>query len=158
MSPTSVTPATRTPLTFVPAAWSVEVRADRAYFDRLQPDDVEFPADCPPKTYALEAPEVLIGRRSASRGVEPDIDLGCEPVDSAISHRHAVLRRADDGTYTIADLESTNGTCINDGDKPIEAGVEHALCDGDRIHLGAWTTITVRAGPPERITEEAVRR
>jgi pSer/pThr/pTyr-binding forkhead associated (FHA) protein len=103
-------------------------------------------------------PEVLVGRRSTSSGVDPDVDLAGEPVDVAVSHRHALLVRGEDGTYGVVDLDSTNGTCLNGAETPIEPGVRHLLADGDRIHLGAWTTITLRAGRPERITEEVARR
>jgi hypothetical protein len=140
-----------------PATWFVEVRADRQYFDRLQPDDVEFPSDPPTRTIELDQPEILVGRHSTSSGVDPDVDLACEPVDIAVSHRHVLLVRADDGSYGVVDLDSTNGTCLNEAETPIEPGVRHLLADGDRIHLGAWTTITLRAGRPERITEEVVR-
>jgi pSer/pThr/pTyr-binding forkhead associated (FHA) protein len=45
----------------------------------------------------------------------------------------------------VQDLGSTNGTTINDGADPIDADAPVPLGDGDRIHLGAWTTITLRA-------------
>jgi hypothetical protein len=141
-----------------PAAWHVEVCADRAYFERLQPDDVAYPVDRPPLAMALDQPEVRVGRTSASRGTEPELDLGGEPVDPAISHLHAAFVRDDAGSYSVVDRGSTNGTYLNEATEPIEPGELHPVRDGDRVHVGAWTTITVRAGALEHITEEAVRR
>jgi hypothetical protein len=154
---TASTPAVGVGLA-APTTWHLEVCADRAYFERLQPDGVEFPVERPPLAVALEQPEVRIGRASRSRGTAPELDLGGEPIDPAISHLHAAFVRADDGSYSVVDRGSTNGTCLNDSTEPIEPGVLHPVGDGDRVHIGAWTTITVRAGALERVTEEAVRR
>ena len=84
----------------------------------------------------------LIGRRNRKQGVEPEIDLGIHPVDRGVSTQHAVLRIRDSG-LTITDLGSTNGTSLNDSDELLGNGEEIPLADGDRIHVGAWTTITV---------------
>ena len=87
---------------------------------------------------------MVIGRRSASRGIHPDIDLADDPEDPAISHIHAMFVRSADGTYSIVDAGSTNGTTLNDDPTPIPPDAAIALVHGDRIHLGAWTTITIR--------------
>ena len=84
----------------------------------------------------------LIGRRNRDQGVEPEIDLGIHPVDRGVSTQHAVLRVRDSG-LTITDLGSTNGTSLNDSDDFLVNGEEIQLSDGDRVHVGAWTTITV---------------
>ena len=55
-----------------------------------------------------------------------------------------MLERQSDGAYAIRDLESTNGTTLNDDPRPVSADSPVRLADGDRIQLGAWTTITVR--------------
>jgi pSer/pThr/pTyr-binding forkhead associated (FHA) protein len=44
------------------------------------------------------------------------------------------------------DPGSTNGTTLNDAPAAITPNTPVALADGDRIHLGAWTTITIRHG------------
>lgn len=143
--------ATSSPATSGPApsgpqpGWELTVTADRAYYDRQQPDGVEFPAVCPPRTYNLTDGEVRIGRRSSSRGIQPEVDLSGAPEDSAISHLHAMLIRQPDGSYSVVDPGSTNGTTVNDNPDPIKANVQVHLTDGDRIHLGAWTTITIHS-------------
>lgn len=48
---------------------------------------------------------------------------------------------------TITDLGSTNGTSLNGSDDLIPADTAFPLRSGDRIHLGAWTTITLSTEP-----------
>jgi predicted component of type VI protein secretion system len=50
----------------------------------------------------------------------------------------------DDGAYALRDAGSTNGTTLNDDLRPLARDVTMPLSDGDRIRVGAWTTITVR--------------
>jgi hypothetical protein len=45
----------------------------------------------------------------------------------------------------VSDLGSTNGTYLNDEQKPLTAGQTRSVGDGDRVHVGAWTTITLHA-------------
>jgi hypothetical protein len=135
----------------VPGGWRVVVAADRAYHQRMQavaePDvePIAFPVFCPERRFILPDKQVLIGRRSRTRGIEPDIDLTGPPEDAAVSHMHALLVGATDG-WALVDLDSANGTYLNDSTEPIEANVPVALSDGDRIHVGAWTTMTILAG------------
>ncbi|HEX3540825.1 MAG TPA: FHA domain-containing protein [Acidimicrobiales bacterium] len=128
-------------------AWEAEVTADRDYYERMEPEGVPFPLHCPPRRFVLAGPEVRIGRRSASRGIQPEIDLSGAPEDSAISHLHCLLIEQPDGSYSLVDPGSTNGTTLNDDTTPLTANTAVALTDGDRIHLGAWTTITVHRRP-----------
>jgi hypothetical protein len=123
--------------------WEAVVTADREYFDAIAPEGIQFPADHASRTFALEADEVVVGRRSVSRGIEPQIDLSNEPVDDGISHCHAVLVRGEGGAYSLVDRGSTNGTSVN-GTDPVPLHTPVPLGDGDRIHLGGWTTITIR--------------
>ena len=87
----------------------------------------------------------LIGRGNAKQGVEPEIDLGIHPADRGVSTQHAVLRIRDSG-LTVTDLGSTNGTSLNGSNDRLAEGEETPLADGDRIHVGAWTTITIVHG------------
>ncbi len=125
--------------------WEAVATADRGYFDRLAPTDLEFPADNVERRFPLNGAEVRIGR---SRGRPPDqaleINLAGAGEDPAVSHLHAVLERQDDGSYTLRDLGSSNGTTINDDPTPVGVDVRAPVADGDRIHVGAWTTITLR--------------
>jgi pSer/pThr/pTyr-binding forkhead associated (FHA) protein len=125
--------------------WTAAVTADRTYFDANAIEGVEFPADSGTRTLALPAPQVRIGRKSRSKGTDPELDLSAEPLDPGVSHSHALLTLNIDGVWLVCDLGSTNGTYVNDEAKPLTAGQTRALADGDRVHVGAWTTITLHA-------------
>jgi hypothetical protein len=136
------------------AAWSAVVNADRAYFDRLiasggaDPAEIPFPAYYSERRFVLGSSrageEKRIGRHSASRGIEPEIDLTGPPADPGVSRLHAVLIGQPEGGWAVLDPGSGNGTLVND--QEITTGVQVPLHDGDRIHLGAWTVITIRRG------------
>ena len=132
------------------AGWRVVAAADRGYHDRMLaqagPDapEIPFPAFCPERRFALRAGQLLIGRRRPSRGIEPDIDLTGPPEDAAVSHAHALLVGGPDGAWAVVDLDSANGTYVNESTDAIEPHVPVPLKDGDRIHVGAWTTLTVQ--------------
>ena len=126
--------------------WTAVVNADRELYERVLahggPDTVEFPRFFPERRIVLQGSTTLIGRHNREQGVEPEIDLGIHPVDRGVSTQHAVLR-VRDSRLTITDLGSTNGTSLNGGDDLLPEGEETALADGDRIHIGAWTTIRI---------------
>jgi hypothetical protein len=130
-----------------PAAWSVVATADRAYYDTVTasggPDaaSVVFPPYCPERRFDLTGREMRIGRRSASRGLNPEIDLTGPPLDPGISRLHAVLVANPELGWSVIDPGSENGTVVNGHE--IAAGVPVPLQNGDRIHLGAWTLMTV---------------
>lgn len=123
------------------------VTADRDYFDSVRaasgPDaeEISFPAYCPARRFRLSGAQVRVGRRSVSRGIEPEIDLTGPPSDPGVSRLHALLVAAPDGTWSVVDPGSANGTLVN-GDE-IPQGQAVPLHDGDLIHLGAWTALTI---------------
>jgi pSer/pThr/pTyr-binding forkhead associated (FHA) protein len=89
--------------------------------------------------------EVRVGRRSVSRGIDPEIDLTGPPADPGVSRLHALLVAEPDGTWSVVDPGSENGTLLNGAAIPANQAV--ALHDGDRIHLGAWTALTITRDP-----------
>jgi pSer/pThr/pTyr-binding forkhead associated (FHA) protein len=123
------------------------VTADHDYFETVRaasgPDaaGISFPSYCPERRFRLSGTEVRVGRRSVSRGIDPEIDLTGPPADPGVSRLHALLVAAPDGTWSVVDPGSANGTFVN-GDE-IPQGKAVALHDGDRIHLGAWTALTI---------------
>jgi len=121
------------------AAWAVTVGPDRGYFERTAPEGLVFPDDESARTIALDGARVRIGRRRPPGEDAPEIELG----DPAVSRLHASLVNAADGSWAVIDEGSSNGTTINARADPIAPHVEVALSDGDRIHVGAWTTITL---------------
>jgi FHA domain len=132
-----------------PVSWTALVTADRDYYDKLvaagdlASAEVPFPAYCPERRFPLTAPEMRIGRHSASRGLHPEIDLTGPPTDPGVSRLHAVLLAEPDGSWAVIDPGSENGTMVNDAE--IGPGVRVPLHDGDRIHLGAWTALMIQA-------------
>ena len=137
------------PRSAAPESWVAVVNPDRAYFDSViasggvEASAVTFPATCPERVFRLSGRVMRIGRRSSSRGVNPEIDLSGPPADPCISHMHAVLIAEPAGGWAILDPGSANGTQINGGE--IATGQKVPLRDGDQIGLGAWTVLTIRA-------------
>jgi len=142
------TPAPRPPRG---GAWTAVVRADRAWFEevlrRNGPDagSLQFPAFSTERRFVLDGPQLAIGRRSRSRGVEPEIDLSAPPMDPGVSALHALFVSRPDGGWDVVDLDSTNGTVVGDRPDPIPPNTPVPLADGDVVKVGAWTTITVVA-------------
>jgi hypothetical protein len=127
-------------------AWEVLLSADQHQFTRFSADGLTFPDEYVERRVALSGPEVRIGRsRGGAGNGAPEIDLIGPCDDPGVSREHAVLTRQGDGTYALRDLGSTNGTTVNDDPATLDRDVEVPLADGDRIRVGAWTTITLRA-------------
>ena len=77
----------------------------------------------------------VIGRPDGEMHYYPDVEID---LDDAVSRRHAeIIRR--DGTYSIVDTGSTNGTLLNG--ETLLAHEERPLAHGDRIRVGERTEI-----------------
>jgi len=132
------------------AEWTAVVTADRAYYESVSAVDerdnasISFPGEIPERRIALSGTEIRIGRRSVRLGIEPEIDLIGPPLDPGVSRLHAKLVPAPDGSWTVVDLGTENGIMVNGRDVP--SGDSVHLRPGDRIHLGAWTKITITRG------------
>ncbi|MFC9732829.1 FHA domain-containing protein [Streptomyces roseolus] len=152
LSPPSQAQAPEPPQPRAPQGWTAYVGPDRDYFMAMmrrsgpEASGLNLPAYAPPKQLPLQGNQVSIGRRRHSTGEAPDIDLSVPPEDPGVSHQHAVLVQQPDGSWAVVDQNSTNGTTVNGGEEPIQPYVPVQLQDGDRVHVGAWTTITVRRG------------
>ncbi|MDX5573246.1 FHA domain-containing protein [Streptomyces griseus] len=133
-----------------PASWTAVIAPDRAYFlammQRSGPEatGLNLPAYSPEQRLPLTGSQITIGRRRHSTGESPDVDLSVPPEDPGVSHQHAVLVQQPDGGWAVVDQNSTNGTTLNGAEDPIQPYVPVPLQDGDQVHVGAWTTITVR--------------
>ncbi|MFB8279435.1 FHA domain-containing protein [Nocardia colli] len=133
--------------------WVATITADREFYDRViarkgpDADQVGFPTFYPERRIVLQGNDILIGKRSVSQGLTPDIDLGIAPADVGVSRMHATIR-IDADSLTVTDLGSTNGTSVNGSDELIPAKVPVPLRSGDRIHLGGWTTIVFTIDEP----------
>lgn len=129
-----------------PSRWIAIVDADPEFYRRAAARSgngrVEFPRSFEPRRITLQDSVTLVGRRNRRQQIAPRIDLGIPPVDRGVSTRHAELRIRDSG-LTVADLGSTNGTSLNGSNELLQVNHEVRLSVGDRIHVGAWTTITI---------------
>ncbi|MEN8650386.1 FHA domain-containing protein [Streptomyces sp. 21So2-11] len=148
--PQQAPPQQYQPPVAAPTSWTATVGPDRDYFmammQRSGPDaaGLNLPAYSPEQQRPLTGNQITIGRRRHSTGEAPDIDLSVPPEDPGVSHQHAVLVQQPDGSWAVVDQNSTNGTTVNGAEDPIQPYVPIPLQDGDRVHVGAWTTITVR--------------
>jgi serine/threonine protein kinase len=135
----------------IPGTWIAVVAADRAYYSSVwaadvpQEEIISFPEGSPERRFPLSGTELLIGRRSVSRGIHPEIDLtsppGGPPTDTGVSREHAKLVVGPDGGWSVVDLGTENGTLVNGQEVPPGALIR--LRDGDRVNLGMWTVITI---------------
>jgi hypothetical protein len=131
-------------------AWVAVIAADRAYFTAMmarsgpEGQSLYFPAFAPEIQLPLTGNQITIGRSRHSTGETPDIDLAQAPEDPGVSHKHAVLVQEPDGSWSVVDQDSTNGTTVNLDEEPIRPYTPVPLDEGDRVHVGAWTTITLR--------------
>jgi hypothetical protein len=145
-----VSPTRPVASSYAPVTWTAVVSADRGYHESVQaasgPDtaSVPFPGYYAERRFRLTGSQMRIGRRSVSRGIDPEIDLTGPPADPGISRLHAVLIAVPDGSWAVLDPGSANGTLVNGTEIP--TSVQVPLRDGDRINLGGWTAITVHRG------------
>lgn len=126
------------------ASWVAEVWVDPDWYAQQEADD-PCPSPGLPVTVALSARSLLIGRRSVSRNIDPQIDVSS---DIGVSRRHAQLT-TDGQRWFIEDLQSSNGTFVGGArgplpTQPVPPGQKRELDDDDRIYLGAWTRLVVR--------------
>ncbi|MCL2735572.1 MAG: FHA domain-containing protein [Propionibacteriaceae bacterium] len=121
--------------------WVAEVWVDPQWYAFQESTD-PLPPLGSPRVVPLKD-SALIGRHSASRNINPDID--CEP-DVGCSRRQAYLTCAD-GYWYVNDLDSANGTFVAPAtaslpDEPITGRVQ--IGADTRVYVGAWTRIVVR--------------
>jgi hypothetical protein len=135
---TSVPPVEETAAAAPGRKWSIVASIDPALREEGSP---EPPATSEPVTFAINRAETLIGRHSRARGIEPELALD---FDDAVSHRHAILARLEDGSLAVRDIGSANGTRLNG--KDLEPLTDTVLKDGDELTLGHWTRLSVKEG------------
>ena len=114
------------------------VNVDPSMF--VEEPGITCPVGQPERVFHLDLAEILIGRRSDTKDIHPEIPVND---DTAISHRHAKLLRQADGHFVIMDVGSANGTTLNGTD--LSAGIRAPLKPSDEIRLGRWTLIKIRA-------------
>jgi len=98
----------------------------------IQVTDTAFPK-------VMEIPlrkRVIIGRSDVDdTDSKPDIDLiNCNAINNGISRRHAAIDIHTDNTYVLYDLDSRNGTFLNE--TRLEPHHPYPIQSGQRIRLG----------------------
>ena len=135
----------------VPVTWTAVVTADHTYYNSVHAEgnqdaaSISFPGDVPERRFQLSGTKVLIGLRSKTLQIKPEIDLTGPPKDPGVSRLHAVLTAGPDGTWSVTDPGTENGILLNGKEVPPRETVP--LRDGDRLHLGMWTLITIMSDP-----------
>jgi pSer/pThr/pTyr-binding forkhead associated (FHA) protein len=78
--------------------------------------------------------DIRIGRADPDKEVWPEIDLsGDNNAVNGVSREHAILRCSEHGPVLL-DLDSTNGTVINNF--PLSPNQPYLIQDGDRVQFG----------------------
>ncbi|MGI2907074.1 FHA domain-containing protein [Tolypothrix sp. VBCCA 56010] len=135
-SNSSFPPSPHPPIPPSPPTWELVVTIDPSL---RHPESPEAPTNQQAIAFRLSKANNLIGRNSQARAIEPEIALD---FDNAVSHRHALLNLQSDGSLTLRDINSSNGTKLNGVElKPM---VDALLQDGDEFTLGHWTRIAVK--------------
>jgi len=135
--------------------WVAEIWVDPDWYAE-QHNDVPCPSPGLPVVVPLLTRSLLIGRRSRSRNIHPEIDCSA---DVGVSRRQAQLT-TDGQRWWVEDLQSANGTFVGAASAalPTDAlppGQRRELAQDDHIYVGAWTCIVVRRATPEEQAGQA---
>jgi FHA domain len=147
-SPSAATPPQATP---APASTSdstsVSAPAQRlnvvVITDPSLVEDEEQRAQCPQGDpdliFPLDLDENLVGRRSDSKKIYPEIDIR----DPGVSHRQLKIVRQADGSFVALELGSANGTTLNGA--PLKPGLPTPIAVGDELLVGLWTRLRIQS-------------
>jgi hypothetical protein len=146
------TPSTAPPVGF---EWVAEVWVDPDWYAE-QHSDEPCPSPGLPVVVPLRTQSLLIGRRSRSRNIHPEIECSA---DVGVSRRQAQLT-TDGQRWWVEDLQSSNGTYVGAASAPLPTdpqppGQRRELAQGDHVYVGAWTCIVVRRATPEEQAGQA---
>jgi hypothetical protein len=119
------------------ATWELVVAVDPS-LDTDPDPQTPCPVGEADHAFEVDVAELLVGRRDDRRDIRPEIPVH----DPGTSRRHAKFMKNSDGTVTLQDLASMNGTRLNGAD--MVAGSRQVLKEGDVVALGRWTTIRLR--------------
>lgn len=139
----------------VKVEWVAEIWVDPDWYADQESDE-ECPSPGLPIVVPLQTQSLLIGRRSVSRNIHPDIECAS---DVGVSRRQAQLT-SDGQRWWVEDLQSSNGTYVGAASGPLPddalpPGQRRELAEDDRIYLGAWTRVVVRRATPEEQAGQA---
>jgi len=138
--------------------WVAEVWVDPDWYAD-QDSDEPCPSPGLPVVVPLRTQSLLIGRRSRSRNIHPEIECAS---DVGVSRRQAQLT-TDGQRWWVEDLQSSNGTYVGaaSGPVPTEAlppGQRRELAQDDRVYVGAWTCMRRPSGHPRGASRPGLRQ
>lgn len=109
--------------------------------DKAAASDIDTPLkpDSLDRVFPLDLNENLVGRRSTSKGIYPEILIN----DPGVSHRHLMFIKQPDNTFSVLELGSSNGTELNGA--VLEPGVSTPVKAGDEFSIGIWTRLKLVA-------------
>lgn len=87
------------------------------------------------KIFILDQGTNLIGRWDQGAAAFPEVDLEQEDVEAKVSRKHAAIHLID-GKAWVEDLDSLNGTFLNDSSNQLKSGTRLELKPGDQIIIG----------------------
>ena len=103
-------------------------------------DGVPYPDPEPAvRRIELRSNDSVIGRTSGSSVA----DVDCGSADTGVSRKHAKISLHPDGTWTVTDLGSTNGTFIGDASTKLTPQAETAFDPSSTIKIGAYTMVRI---------------
>ncbi len=137
--PAAPPPAAASPVVGTSVRWQLVLSIDPAL--DTEPDPAVPPPVEPERLFPVDLPEMLVGRRDDRQNIRPAVPLH----DPGASRRHARFLLGPDGTVSLHDLASTNGTKLNG--KDVVSGSVVPLQAGDEVTLGRWTRIRLQVRP-----------
>jgi hypothetical protein len=144
--PPSASEATATPAPPAPegpVTATLVIGADQAHWDRMVGSgEPAFPSTPPALTFELRGDRMTLGRVRGAGPADVDLALAGPAADPAVSHHQSEFTHNGEH-WSVRDSGSSNGTWINDSADPLPDGVSHQLAEGDRILIGAWTSLTI---------------
>lgn len=107
--------------------------------DKASSCDIEttIKPDSKDRVFPLDLDENLVGRRSNSKGIYPEIEIS----DPGVSHRHLKFIKQTDGRFAVLELGSANGTELNGA--VLEPGINTPVKAGDELAIGIWTILKI---------------
>lgn len=106
--------------------------AQNSDVSNIKPDSAD-------RVFPLDLDENLVGRRSVTKNIYPEIEIN----DPGVSHRQLKFIKQPDGTFAVLELGSANGTEYNGAQ--LEPGIAVPIKAGDVFAIGLWTVFKVVA-------------
>lgn len=99
------------------------------------PNTIQFITSDKSKVFTFQVnPTMVVGRRNSMKDMEVNIDLSdFDAYQLGVSRFHAVIR-AENNRLTVEDLDSMNGTRLNNLD--LQPSQDYVIENGDKISFG----------------------